>query len=141
MGRERLRRGPGVFFRAGRYHGKSGLYRITRGNDRRQTQLTFYFDAERQQLVRGDWYGLRFLAMLKEGKPADALWQRANGSGVLILANRRRWPMLYERTLVLASGLLPEHTPRTDLLQYHEIPLTAAKALTSRLGVALELIE
>lgn len=132
---------PEFYFRAGRYHGRSGLYRITRGNDRRQTQLTFYFDAEHQHLVRGDWYGLRFLAMLKERKPGDALWQRANGSGVLILANRRRWPMVYERTLVLASGLLPEHNPRTDLLQYHDIPLTAAKALTSRLGVALEILE
>jgi hypothetical protein len=79
--------------------------------------------------------------MLKEGKPGDALWQRANGSGALILANRRRWPLVYERTLVLASGLLPEHNPRTDLLQYHEIPLTAARALTSRLGVALEILE
>jgi len=132
---------PEFYFRAGRYHGRSSLYRITRSNDRRQTQVTFYFDAERQQMVRGDWFGLRFLAMLKEGKRAEALWQRANGSGVLTLANRWRWPMLYERTLVLASGLLPEHNPRTDLLQYHEIPLTAAKALTSRLGVALELIE
>ena len=49
--------------------------------------------------------------------------------------------MLFEKMLVLASGLLPEHNPRTDLLQYHEIPLTAATALTSRLGVALELLD
>jgi hypothetical protein len=99
----------------------------------------FYFDEEGQQLLRGDWYGLRFLALRKAGHRCEALWEGQDGNGsTLVLRASERWPMIYERTLVLASGLLPEHSSGSKLLRYRDVPLSTAKALAGKLGVELE---
>jgi hypothetical protein len=55
----------------------------------------------------------------------------------LILRGLDRWPALYERALVLASGLLPSQSAN-GLLHYSGIPLELAHALAKRLGVELE---
>jgi len=127
------------YIRDGRYHGQPGLYCITRGEGRHQSQLMFYFDEEGQRLLRGDWYGLRFLALRRAGHRCEALWQGQNGNGsMLVLRASERWPMIYERTLVLASGLLPEHSSGSNLLRYRDIPLSTAQVLAGKLGVELE---
>jgi len=126
------------YYRGGGYHGRTGLYRAALGDGRSTRRLSFFFDEPSQRIVRGDWCGLRFLARQREGAKNDALWQAGNGTGELIVAGSRRWPLLYERTLVLCSGLLPEENPRTKLLHYAEIPLGVAQGLSSRLGVSLE---
>ena len=48
--------------RNGQYFGESGMYRLTRGNDTKAYQIVLYFDRPNQRWLRGDWYGLRFLA-------------------------------------------------------------------------------
>jgi hypothetical protein len=128
----------GFYVRENHYFGPSGLYRVTRGEGAHQCPLTFFFDHERQLLLRGDWSGLRFLAQRRDGNCPDAVWQKDGDGGVLILASRDRWPMLYERALVLASGLLPDVTPRTELLRYRGVPLATAVTLAAKLGVILE---
>lgn len=129
------------YIRDGRCHGEPGLYRVTRGEGRCQSQLIFYFDQKSQRLLRGDWYGLRFLALREAGHRCQALWQRQNGDGgTLVLRASERWPMIYERTLVLASGLLPEHSPGSDQLRYRDVPLSTAQTLAGKLGVELQAI-
>src|SRR5262249_17762997 len=41
--------------------GPTGMYRLSRDAQARPP-VTAFFDAERQIIVRGDWYGLRFVA-------------------------------------------------------------------------------
>src|SRR5262249_5017486 len=120
------------YIRDGRYHGRPGLYRVTRGEGRHQSQLMFYFDEEGQRVLRGDWYGLRFLALRRSGHRCDALWQKQRGNGCsLVLRASERWPMIYERTLVLSSGLLPEYQRGGSLLRYLDVPLPTAQALAA----------
>jgi hypothetical protein len=124
--------------REGRYFGPSGLYRVSSGEGRRRIQLTFYLDEPRQIVRRGDWYGLRFLALRRSGRKCAALWSAApECGGKLMLRAQERWPALYERALVLAAGLLPGLSA-SGLLHYDGIPLSLAQALTGRLGVELE---
>jgi hypothetical protein len=126
--------------RDGKYFGPSGLYRVTRGQGRHRVQVTFYLDQQRQLARRGDWYGLRFLAIRRSPKPkCAALWDAMpDWGGTLTLRAHQRWAALYERALVLASGFLPEQTT-SGLLRYRGITLTLAQSLTSKLGVELEL--
>lgn len=127
------------YIRDSRYHGQSGLYRVTRGEGRHQSQLMFYFDEIGQRLLRGDWYGLRFLALRRAGHRCEALWQGQNGNGsMLVLRASERWPIIYERALVLSSGLLPEQPSGSSLLRYRDIPLATAQALAGKLEVELE---
>jgi hypothetical protein len=123
--------------REGRYNGASGLYRVTRGEGRHRVQLTFYLDRDRQVVRRGDWYGLRFLALRRAGHSCSAFWTADASGGKLILRGPERWPALYERALVLASGFLPSQSAN-GLLHYCGIPLNLAQVLTVRLGVELE---
>jgi hypothetical protein len=127
----------GFHIRDGRYNGASGLYRVTRGEGRHRAQLTFYLDQERQVVRRGDWYGLRFLAHRRAGRSCSACWTDDASGGKLILRGLERWPALYERALVLASGFLPSQSAN-GLLHYSGIPLELAHALARRLGVELE---
>jgi len=131
---------PQFYVRDGCYFGESGLYRMTRGEGRHEFQLTCYFDADHQCLLRGDWYGLRFLALRQARQPCLARWQDHDGRAVLVVPAAQRWPMLYERALVLASGLLPRRDQRADLL-YDAIPATLARLLSHKLGVSLSFEE
>jgi hypothetical protein len=127
------------YIRDGRYHGQPGLYCVTRDEGRHQSRLMFYFDENGQRLLRGDWYGLRFLALRSAGHRCDALWQGQNGHGsTLVLRASERWPMIYERALVLSSGLLPEQPSGSSLLRYRDVPHSTAQALAGKLGVELE---
>jgi hypothetical protein len=128
---------PTFRIREGRYFGPSGLYRVSGGEGRRRIQLTFYLDEPRQIVRRGDWYGLRFLALRRSGRRCAALWSAApECGGKLMLRAHERWPALYERALVLAAGLLPGLSA-SGLLHYDGIPLSLAQTLAGRLGVGL----
>jgi hypothetical protein len=125
---------------SGRCSGPTGLYRLTYGEDSGSFQLTVFFDAAaetKRQLLRGEWYGLRFLALRRGGKYLKAMW-REEGGGLLAVPYRQRWPLLYERALVLATGLLPRRQPENGLLYYQGIPLALATAVAEPLGVQVE---
>jgi hypothetical protein len=124
----------------GAWSGPGGLYRLTYGEPPRQHQLTVFFDAEApagQQLLRGEWYGLRFLALHQSGKYLKAMWRNQDG-GLLAVPYRQRWPLLYERALVLASGLLPRRHPENGLLYYQGVPLSLAQGIAEHLGMQVE---
>ncbi|HEU5380376.1 MAG TPA: hypothetical protein VFV38_33550 [Ktedonobacteraceae bacterium] len=91
------------------FEGKSGFYELwplegDRDGTTRPKYVLFY-DSASQRWIRGDWYGLRFLARQLEGDLCPARYDAA--SGRLAIPDAWRWPELYERVLVLASGQLP----------------------------------
>lgn len=125
----------------GRCHGATGLYRLAYGQAPNVYHLTVFLDAAAApgaQLLRGEWYGLRFLALCRDGKKKPkAVWSEPNGGTVAILV-RQRWPLLFERALVLASGLLPDNTVNSRWLYYRGVPLGLAQLISDRLGVEVE---
>jgi hypothetical protein len=96
--------------------GDTGLYRLSREQPFRSTVCVF-FDSSRQKLVRGDWYGLRFLARRFQGLPLTARWHA--DLRFLSIPHEERWPLEYEKVLIQASGLLPCLTSTRDLYYEH----------------------
>ena len=119
----------------GRYFGQSGMYHLSRLARDYRGESTLFFDEPGQRWLRGDWYGLRFLAL----EANEALVEVAHDSGTntLLIPEAQRWPLLYERALVLASGLLPMSAANTNCLLYKEVPLDLAKTLCNKLGIPL----
>lgn len=70
-----------------------------------QPACTLFYDAECERFLRGDWYGLRFLTLQTSGRACPVTYYPS--SSRLAIPQHWRWPELYERVLVLASGKLP----------------------------------
>jgi hypothetical protein len=121
--------------REGCPQGPPGLYRLLYGDDKSSFELTGFLDSERGEFLRGDWYGLRFLAARQTGLPCPARWLIDRGRCILLVPISRRWPLLYERALVLASGLLPIRDG--DRLCYLDVPRDIASSLSKMLGATL----
>lgn len=124
----------------GRCHGATGLYRLAYGQAPNVYHLTVFLDAASppgSQLSRGEWYGLRFLALHKNNKYRKAMWSGEEG-GTLAIPERHRWPLLYERALVLASGFLPHSPAQNRLLYYRGVPLKLAQTIADQIGVEVE---
>ncbi|MBF2099431.1 MAG: hypothetical protein IGQ88_13805 [Gloeomargaritaceae cyanobacterium C42_A2020_066] len=92
---------------------------------------TLFYDTEAETWRQGDWYGLRFLA-LQEKRYANYAPQ----SEKLWIPQIQRWPQIYERALVLASGLLPERSQGG--LVYSAVSGKLAQTLADKLSVTLE---
>jgi hypothetical protein len=114
----------------------SCLYRFT-FRQRRIVTLGL-FDDRAGRWICGDYYGLRFLARLRHSKCKAALRSHTNQ---LIVPLTDRWPLPYERALVLASGALPQRI-KTDqgdtILSYQGITRPLAEKLSSLLELELE---
>jgi hypothetical protein len=111
----------------------TGLYELwpEDGGSRRPRTLafTFFYDAQRSRWLRGDWYGLRFLARSLDGERPRATYRADNGE--LSIPNEFRPPELYERALVLASGRLP--SARGSWLVYEGIGQSLLDTLATKL--------
>jgi hypothetical protein len=116
-----------------RIRGESGMYRLSRREPYSWT-VCVYFDAGRQRFVRGDWYGLQFLARHCLGLPLTARW--SEGQRILCIPSEERWPLFYEQALVQASGLLPRRTTAGDLC-YQHVPEHLASTLCQKLEIDL----
>ena len=119
----------------GRYFGQSGMYHLSRLARGYRGESTLFFDEPGQRWLRGDWYGLRFLALEANGAIVEVVHD--SGTNTLQIPEGQRWPLLFERALVLASGLLPMSAVNSNWLQYQEVPFDLAKTLCNRLGIAL----
>ncbi|NCC61087.1 MAG: hypothetical protein EOM12_09120 [Verrucomicrobiae bacterium] len=80
-----------------------GMYRFI-FNQPYKRSVYAYFNGGSRRGVTGDFYGMRFLARSKIGF-FSVFYNKKEEQ--LIIDERERWPMPYERALVLASGLLP----------------------------------
>jgi hypothetical protein len=115
---------------------ESGLYRLTRGEGKAAYRLVLYFDQEHQRWLKGDWYGLRFLTLHSTNVNFEAIHNQQTNE--LFIQAEQRWPLIYERALVLASGLLPTKADNPKWLRYQDIPKELAQSLANKLGVHLE---
>lgn len=117
----------GLAFRPVSFSGEAGLYEVTQGG---RTMTLLYSDG---RWLRGDWYGLRYLTLHTEGLLTPGHYDAA--SWTLVLPADQRPPELFERALVLASGLLPSR--RGAWLLYPNISLEVARAVATRLSIDL----
>ena len=85
---------------------ETGMYRMynTKISDRPLHTL-FY---ENGCWFQGDWYGLRFLALQHSGQQCIARYEVETKR--LAIPVSQRLPEIYERALVLASGILPKYS-------------------------------
>lgn len=127
----------GRFDRVGPGDLPPGLYRASRKEGPNITKTLFH--DENGQWLMGDYYGLRFLSSQSTGIHCKAKWYPQN---YLLVPEFSRWPMLYERALVLASGLLPTtnyNQADPQVLQYSNVGEELARTLCQKLNVELEI--
>jgi hypothetical protein len=125
---------PDFYQRGDEYSGAPGLYRLTR--EANSYRMVLYFDSARQKWLKGDWYGLRFLVYRDAGQGCEVVY-RVDTSELMIPAEER-WPLLYERALVLATGQLPCPADNQKWLRYEGVSGELAQPLTNRLGVSMK---
>ena len=121
--------------RDGQYFGESGMYRLTRGKDTNTYQIVLYLDQSNQRWLRGDWYGLRFLAYDSAGRDFEVTYDSSTRN--LLIPIDERWPLLYERALVLASGSLPGRADNPRWLKYSGVSSELVQLLTGKLNVSI----
>lgn len=97
---QRTARHDGVAFHPVAFDGRPGMYEVTGRDDR---TVTLFFDGEHWR--RGDWYGLRYLALRAERALMPLRYDAASWRMAIPLDQRP--PEAYERALVLSSGLVP----------------------------------
>jgi hypothetical protein len=100
---------------------------------RRPVARLFYDDA-RDRWLAGDWYGLRYLALVHEGRSCPAHYDVF--SGQLAIPDAWRPPALYERALVLCSGRLPGR--RGAWIYYDDVQPAVLTHLTAKLHLSLQ---
>lgn len=84
---------------------RAGLFRFTLEQTVRQVVTIAFFDDDTNRWICGDYYGLRFIARKRRGLCQVSYH---NETCQLVVPVSDRWPMPYERALVLASGALPQ---------------------------------
>lgn len=121
--------------RNGRYCGDSGLYRLTKQAENNPYQIVLYFEEPNQRWLRGDWYGLRFLAYDSAGRDFGARYD--SSANEILIPVEEHWPLLYERTLVLASGMLPLRDKNFRWLKYTNITNELVQLLAEKLSITI----
>ena len=121
--------------RNGRYCGDSGLYRLTKQAENNPYQIVLYFDEPNQRWLCGDWYGLRFLAYDSAGRDFGARYD--SSANEILIPVEEHWPLLYERTLVLASGMLPLRDKNFRWLKYTNISNELVQLLAEKLNITI----
>jgi len=119
----------GLAFKPLAFEGEPGLYEVT-GREGRTLTLLY----SQGQWLKGDWYGLRYLTLQASGLLLSARYDAERWS--LALPADQRPPELFERALVLCSGLLPSRRERW--LTYQNVPPGVAQEVAERLNIVLE---
>lgn len=134
-----LRRYDGVEFQDVASPTASGLHQF---HDRTNTlsgptgdpRFTLYFDAGDAAWYRGDWYGLRFLAESRRRGTTAVRYDPATRD--LAVLRDLRWPEIYERAAVLASGRLPRMN--ATHLVYPDVSPALIASLAERLHLDVD---
>ena len=121
--------------RHGRYFGESGMYRLTKKEENNLYRIVLYFDEPNQQWLRGDWYGLRFLAYNAAGRYFEVKYD--SSANEILIPIEERWPMLYERAMVLASGMLPSQSKDFRWLKYSNVSNELVQLLADKLNISI----
>ena len=128
------------------FSNQTGMYQLCNLEEKQSWQgsqhhhpiLTLFYDADTNTWRQGDWYGLRFLALYYSDQQCIARYDKTTSR--LAIPWSQRFPELYERSLVLASGLLASYqqTEQGLWLLYENIGQELAGQLTQKLHVTLE---
>jgi hypothetical protein len=110
---------------------ETGMYQMI--NKLGYPQTVFYYSST-DCFYQGDWYGLRFLSLYYAREKCLANYYVK--TSCLAIPKQQRWPEIYERALILASGKLPTH--QNSLLFYKNIKPHLAKQLADKLEINLE---
>ena len=116
------------------YTGESGMYHLT--HKVTGVGMTLYFDQAGQRWLKGDWYGLRFLAHQTAGTRCEVMHDNRRNELKIPLA--QHWPLLYERALVLSSGFLPHKIKDAGWLIYSKVPANLSRVLANKLNVSVK---
>jgi hypothetical protein len=116
----------------------SGFYQLWKADEKpsrfARPVYTLFYDEQSRRWLRGDWYGLRFLDLNEQGQSCKVRYNPANFQ--LAIPYDWRWPELYERALVLASGRLPRRS--RNWLIYEAITPHLIATLKPKLRLELE---
>lgn len=121
-------------FESAVFQGITGMYRLMPRDSNEQGYQTLFYHQNSDRWVRGDWYGLRFLALRHANVPCRVVYHLT--SHRLAIPVSQQWPEIYERALVLSSGQLPEE--KNDWLFFENISRGMAQQLSTKLTVAYE---
>lgn len=102
------------------------------------TEILAFRDKHQARWIGGDFYGLRFIARHRSGRVKA--WYDPSQERLLVPV-QDRWPMPYERALVLASGLLPHALSGpggVKLLAYVGVTHSLASTLATKLSLDME---
>lgn len=117
------------------FRGETGFYQLTRRDvEQNPPQFTLFYNASQKCWHRGDWYDLRYLAQHHSGQVTSVHYNPLTHQCAVPLDSR--WPHLYERALVLASGQFPQI--RGGWLYFAYISPQLAQTLATKLGTSLE---
>lgn len=117
---------------------QTGMYQMKRRSGIESVPRTIFYNQQRNRWFQGDWYGLRFLNLYYSGETLVANYAPAMNR--LAIPLDQRWPEIYERALVLASGQLPTYQISNEnfwWLIYEQIEPDVIQQLTSKLNVNL----
>jgi len=115
---------------------KTGLYEVKHRNSLSNIpKQTLYYDAGREQWLKTDWYGLRYLMLKRTGKNPKIHYNPQEN--LVIIDKNHILPYIYEKALVLASGCLP--TDRGDFISYSGVSRETIHLLSSK--IEAELVE
>jgi len=105
---------------------ESGVYQFKRNVGRYDAEFLLYYHdglpSDRCWLV-ADFTGLRFVSNYFEGLGLETHFNAVSGD--LWIPENQCWPYIYERCLILCSGLLPRAqrlNPRFEMRYYARIP-------------------
>ncbi len=115
---------------------ETGMYQLSPREINNTFTQTLFYDQPNDKWLQGDWYGLRFLA-LYHNQDISCIVHYNKTTESLAIPLDQRWPEIYERALVLASGLLPtyQRTEQSWWLVYERISSKLATQLTDKLGI------
>ncbi|WJI25705.1 hypothetical protein M0644_08180 [Thermosynechococcus sp. B1] len=127
-----LKRFDGANFINCIFQNETGFYQFWT-KDSRQLRYSFFYNQNTQSWLQGDYYGLRFLAILSLGQNVEFYYDRQEKT--LAIPISQRLPEIYESHLVMASGMLP--TYRDGFLIYNRISSRLAREISKALKITL----
>ncbi|NJK82062.1 MAG: hypothetical protein HC914_20285 [Chloroflexaceae bacterium] len=122
------------------FSGGSGLYELwplegrSTGRGALHPEYILYYDEAGDRWLRADWYGLRFLARYDADQSCPVQFSTALSQ--LAVHIDWRWPEIYERALVLASGRLPSR--QKGWLIYDNVGIELFEELRDKLRLSDE---
>jgi hypothetical protein len=130
----RLKRFDGDDFIDCTFQKETGFYQFFSQDMNTHPQYTFFYDADRNQWVQGDWYGLRFWAIHQINREKLCACY-SEGERKLLIPFSKRWAEVYETYLVMSSGLLPSYA--RDTLIYEGVSSDLTNELSQKLDISI----